>query len=217
MAGSRLNYMPPDVDPLSQPDIRMRHLVGGNKRSIDYSDRYSLLTDNSRLRERIEGSAITAPGSEYNNRFRNSGMAPTSFGGSSTSDDPGGYNWDTLNRNLARVPTAIGIGREFRKMMKTTTPEPPPPLITPANAQTFAPAMTYAQAQSVSAAINTASEDNPYAPGLSLDDARKTLDNLKTQYFGVGPVRKQSRNPAVQQPKKKSTAPKINPPKPAGA
>lgn len=241
MAGNRLNFMPPDIDPLSQPDIRMKHLVGGNRRAIDYADRYSLLTDNSRLRERIEGSAITAPGSRYNDRFKNSGMAPTSFGGGKSSDNPGGYNWDTLNRNLGRLGTGINAvvnyrmesGRLAKAKARTnrvnalqdaayedwasSAYQPPKPLFTPANAQSFAPVMTYDKAMDVSAAITNMQSENPFAPGMSLDQAKKTADDIKAQYYGVGPARKQSRNPAVQQPKKKSTAPKISSPKPPGA
>jgi len=216
MATNRLNFMPPYVDPISDWDTRMRGVAGGDPNFFRYG-RFGLLSDDSALKERIEGPVSRAPGSGYNRNFINSGMAPSSFGGGSTSDNPGGYNWDTLQRNLDRIPTAIATSRDFRKMLKADSEEPQP-LLTPANRQSTAAAMTYSQAQDLENTIQNAREENPFAPGLSLEEAQKTLGDLQIQYFGVGPVRKQSRNPAVQQPKKaKSTAPKINSPKPPGA
>lgn len=162
---------------------------------------------------------MSVSGDNYS-RFQGSGMAETNYGGGNTPSNPGGYNWRTLENNLNRASVGFRTSRELRKQMKAnaaTQAEERLNYLSPANAQSTAPAMTYLQAQKVAATIHKAAKKNPYAPGLSLEQAQKLADDIKTQYFGVGPVRKQSRNPAVQQPKKKSTAPKINSPKSPGA
>lgn len=173
----------------------------------------------------MEGYRTTMPkhmsvGGDGYSRFQGSGMAETNYGGGNTPSDPGGYNWRTLENNLSRASVGVRVARDLRKQMKanaTTNTAERSQYLSPANVQSTAPAMTYPQAQKVAATIHKAAKDNPYAPGLSLDQAQKLADDIKTQYFGVGPVRKQSRNPAVQQPKKKNTAPKISSPKPYGA
>lgn len=53
-------------------------------------------------------------GGESSSRFQGSGMAETNFGGGNTSSNPGGYNWDTLNRNLDRVGAGVRTAVNYR-------------------------------------------------------------------------------------------------------
>jgi hypothetical protein len=52
--------------------------------------------------------------SDPSQRFLGSGMAQTNFSGGTTSSDPGGYNWDTLQRNMGRASTAAQSLVAFR-------------------------------------------------------------------------------------------------------
>jgi hypothetical protein len=58
------------------------------------------------------GSSSTS--GDPSQRFIGSGMAQTGFSGGSTSNDPGGYNWDTLQRNMGRASTAAQSLVAFR-------------------------------------------------------------------------------------------------------
>jgi hypothetical protein len=200
MAAGRLNFMPPYVDPASDWDTRMRGVAGGDPNFFKYG-RFGLLTDNSVLRERIEGSSTTGASSGGSGGYRNSGMAP-SFGGGNTSDDPGGYNWDTFSSNLGRA-TEIGRGLvEYRMDNKRM-------------------ASARAQAQAADQFATAArTYQNTFTPGMSYNNAYMSAAN---SYFSPQPPapptggaptagnKKTSRNPGVKKPK--STAPKINAPK----
>lgn len=102
MASGRTNYMPPYIDPTADWDTRMRGVAGGDPNFFRYG-RFGLLTDNSRLKQGIEGNAPSAP----SNSYTGGGASSLNFSGGKTSTNPGAYNWDTFTRNLDR---ASGVG-----------------------------------------------------------------------------------------------------------
>ncbi len=115
MPANQLNFMPPNIAPETNWKTRMRNVAGGDTRFFDYGQ-FGLLNDNSVLRSRVTGPSPNIQGK--GNRFRGSGNAPTNFSGGKTSDDPGGYNWNTLNRNLGRGVSAAGNLVNFRMESK---------------------------------------------------------------------------------------------------
>lgn len=112
MATNPSNYFSENLLPLSDYDLKVRNLFGGNKNAIRYTSRYGLLNDNSVLKSRIEGRSPRM-GSTYRGST-SGGRTSSSFGGSNTPDNPGGYNWDTLSRNLDRIVNAAGTAVNYR-------------------------------------------------------------------------------------------------------
>jgi hypothetical protein len=93
-------------------------IFGRGGRTDDLSAYY----DMAGYRRMMGPAGYTSGG--YNRSFVGSGMAETNFGGrntptgSSTVRGPGGYNWQTLERNLDRAVTGYQNAREFRKERK---------------------------------------------------------------------------------------------------
>lgn len=98
MARNPANFLPINTDPLGDYESKLHNVVGGDPNFFRYG-RFGLLTDNSRLRQRIEGGASPAP----SNAYVGGGSSSYSFGGGETSTQPGRRNWATLQRNLDRV------------------------------------------------------------------------------------------------------------------
>lgn len=99
---------PAALSPQTGADIRIRHAYGGNSRAIDYSARYGLLRDDSRLAERIEGPARRAPNATFGALPSATYKVGMSISGGGTPSDPGGYNWGTFGNVLSGATKGIG-------------------------------------------------------------------------------------------------------------
>lgn len=111
--GTGMNFNAVNTQPKDAWARAMLQKYGGRTDPIwDYIDQPGY------KREMGSGLGNLSSSRSYNKRFRNSGMAPTSFGGGSTGTDPGQRNWATLNRNVDRIVNAAGNLVDYRMESK---------------------------------------------------------------------------------------------------